>query len=54
MRTLLFAGVGLLVLSGTAHAQVAVIDLSSIAEQVKEYGVELQQEADGDETAGRR
>ena len=44
MKRIVFSGICLLALCGGAHAQVSVIDFSSIAQQVKEYGVELQQE----------
>jgi hypothetical protein len=44
MKRIVFSGVSLLALCGGAHAQVSVIDFSSIAQQVKDYGVELQQE----------
>ena len=44
MKRIVFSGVCLLAACGGAHAQVSVIDFSSIAQQVKDYGVELQQE----------
>jgi hypothetical protein len=45
MKRVLMAGVGLLALSGTAHAQVNVIDWAGLAQAVKDYGIQLQQQA---------
>jgi hypothetical protein len=45
MRTLLAAGVGLLALCGSARADVAVIDFTSIGNEIKAYTMQVQQEA---------
>jgi len=44
MKRVLMAGVGLLALSGTAHAQVSVIDWAGLVQAVKDYEVQLQQQ----------
>lgn len=44
MRRILLAGIGLL-MSGTARADVAVIDFSSIAQEIKSFTLQVQQEA---------
>jgi hypothetical protein len=44
MKRILLAGVGLLALSGTAHAQVSVIDWAGLVQAVKDYEVQLQQQ----------
>jgi hypothetical protein len=44
MKRIFLAGACLPALCGTAHAQVSVIDFSSIAQQVKEYTLDLQRQ----------
>jgi type IV secretion system protein VirB5 len=45
MRTLLLAGVGLLALSGSARAQVSVVDWTGLAQAIKDYTLQAQQYA---------
>jgi type IV secretion system protein VirB5 len=45
MKRVLTAGAGLLALSGTAQAQVSVFDWAGLVQAVKDYGIQLQQQA---------